>query len=165
MFYPVPIMTLLSDLATILSPMVKNYHPESVLLVGDLAIKLYKDHAHSNTHIIQAPFNIDRLANITPLSLAIVSELIESVKKSEATEWIGLLHNLYVQQIIMITDETKTVQQGWELTDYLALGMKQVATCQPYHFFSYAITSYQLKKDWLNSRFWANPENFDKYRW
>jgi hypothetical protein len=31
--------------------------------------------------------------------------------------------------------------------------------------FSYAIENYQLKKDWLNSRFWANPQHYDKYRW
>jgi hypothetical protein len=31
--------------------------------------------------------------------------------------------------------------------------------------FTYAIENYQPKRDWLNSRYWANPEMYDKYRW
>ncbi len=27
------------------------------------------------------------------------------------------------------------------------------------------ILSYKQVPDWLNSRYWANPENFDRYRW
>nr|WP_264480642.1 DUF6231 family protein [Psychrobacter sp. I-STPA6b] len=24
---------------------------------------------------------------------------------------------------------------------------------------------YKYRPDWLNAKYWANPENFDKYRW
>ncbi|MDT8372118.1 MAG: DUF6231 family protein [Gammaproteobacteria bacterium] len=40
-----------------------------------------------------------------------------------------------------------------------------MADTTEHQLFSYAIESYQPKHDWLNSRFWANPENYDKYRW
>lgn len=30
---------------------------------------------------------------------------------------------------------------------------------------SYDIRTYKAVPDWLNPRFWANPENWDKYRW
>jgi hypothetical protein len=54
---------------------------------------------------------------------------------------------------------------GWQFADFLGLGFKLHFQDDDNQIFFYAIESYQIKKDWLNARFWANPENFDKYRW
>ena len=34
-----------------------------------------------------------------------------------------------------------------------------------WHAWSYDIRTYKSVPDWLNPKFWANPENWDKYRW
>ena len=34
-----------------------------------------------------------------------------------------------------------------------------------YHAWQFNLFNYKHLPDWLNSRFWANPENWDKYRW
>jgi hypothetical protein len=31
--------------------------------------------------------------------------------------------------------------------------------------FTYDLLDYKQVPDWLNARFWANPENFGKYWW
>ena len=31
--------------------------------------------------------------------------------------------------------------------------------------FTYNLESYNKKRNWNNADGWANPENFDKYRW
>ena len=58
---------------------------------------------------------------------------------------------------------------GWQETDFFSLALQaserfqrddQVLT-----LFTYDLLDYKQVPDWLNSRFWANPENFGKYWW
>ena len=85
---------------------------------------------------------------------------------SDGQKWLGSLRNLFAPHVILISDPQKAQHQGWQLTDFLALGLHLVATSKDgLQVFSYAIESYQPKREWLNSRFWANPENFGKYWW
>ena len=34
-----------------------------------------------------------------------------------------------------------------------------------YRYWQFNIHDYKQVPDWLNARFWANPQNFNKYRW
>ena len=34
-----------------------------------------------------------------------------------------------------------------------------------FHLFRFSLYNYKHTPDWLNSRFWANPEHWDKTRW
>lgn len=36
---------------------------------------------------------------------------------------------------------------------------------QPWAIWQFNILDYKPVPDWFNSKFWANPENWDKYRW
>lgn len=36
---------------------------------------------------------------------------------------------------------------------------------QPIYLWQFNILTYKTVPDWLNAKYWANPENFDKYRW
>jgi hypothetical protein len=65
----------------------------------------------------------------------------------------------------LVVDKQKSFEQNWQFADFLGLGFKLHYQDEHHQVFFYAIESYQIKKDWLNARFWANPENFDKYRW
>ena len=58
---------------------------------------------------------------------------------------------------------------GLQRTDFYSLALQaserfardeQVLT-----LFTYDLLDYKQVPDWLNSRFWANPENFGKYWW
>lgn len=111
------------------------------------------------------PFSIQQLVDLPTIDLAIISNIIETLPKTQAMQWLGLMRNAHAPHIIVISEITLAAQQGWQLADYLALGMKRIGIVDKYQLFSYAIETYQPKHDWLNSRFWANPENFDKYRW
>lgn len=50
-----------------------------------------------------------------------------------------------------------------------ALGFTQLMDkSQPQHdlmLWQFNILTYKHVPDWFNSKFWANPENWDKYRW
>ena len=36
---------------------------------------------------------------------------------------------------------------------------------QTLHLFTYDLLDYKQVPDWLNAKFWANPQNFGKYWW
>ena len=156
--------TPLVELSSILAVTLHASQPKSVLIAGDLVARIYKQQ-NTTKQTIHPPFTLDKLTKIAVAELAIVSDLTETVSKPQAAIWLGTLRNAYAQKIMLIADLNKAAEKGWQFTDYLALSMKHIASYEHYHFFSYAITTYQIKKDWLNSKFWANPENFDKYRW
>jgi hypothetical protein len=153
------------DLTTILSPLIKQCQHQSLLLAGDIAINSCKEWHDTKLHLLKTPFSIQQLDDLPTVDLAIVSEITETLPKSQAMQWLGLMRNAHAQHIIVISEISLATQQGWQLADFLALGMKRVGIIENYHLFSYAIETYQPKHDWLNSRFWANPDNFDKYRW
>ena len=155
-------MTSFSELSLILSPLVCQHQPDSVLIVGDAARHLYENQQDTRTQVLSSPFSLEQLTTLTPITLAIVSDVVETMSKTQAIEWLAMLRNRHTQQLIIIVDSK---QCDWQLVDYLALGLNKIACHEQYQCFAYAIESYRPKRDWLNSRFWANPENFDKYRW
>ena len=90
--------------------------------------------------------------------LFIVLEDIE-LKESE----IGIIKNLLSQKIVIFSiprdgvKESNMIKLGFqvELED-----SKNKILC-----FSYNLKTYINKRSWNNAEGWANPENFDKYRW
>lgn len=109
----------------------------------------------------------DSIQAITPThvqrtQLAIVADQLENVEKKAGTQWLGTLRNAYADQIIVLVDTNKC---DWQHTDFLALGFKRYAKEENWHLYEYALDSYNLKRDWNNTRFWANPQNFNKFRW
>ena len=158
-------MTAYLDLSTILSPLLIQFQPKSVLLVGETARACYQDKNDTRSQVLTTPFNLDKLSTITTVDLAIISDITDTLAKTQALEWLGMIRNCYAQHVIVISNVEQSTQQGWQLADFLGMGMKHVATTDNYQIFSYAIENYQLKREWQNSKFWANPENYDKYRW
>lgn len=152
-----------SNIATKILPIINQLDAKSVLITGvhpELASALTET---VNTIPLSPPFSLTQLDQLTHVDVAIVCDLTETMPKQKARQWLGLLKNKYSEHVFIITNQNKNAD--WHLTDFLALGFKQLASVDNYVLYYYAIESYQLKKDWLNAKYWANPENFDKYRW
>jgi uncharacterized protein DUF6231 len=158
-------MTIPSDLSKIILPFIEQFHSKTIIVAGETAISLSKELHDTRSHTLTTPFSLEQLADLPAMDLAIISELTETLTKELATQWLCTLRNRHVSHIIIISESDKATQQGWQLTDFLAMGFKQQGTHGNSHVFSYAIESYQAKRDWLNPRFWANPENYNKFRW
>ena len=58
---------------------------------------------------------------------------------------------------------------SWQDTDFFALALsaseKFCRDEQVLSLFTYDLHDYKQVPDWLNARFWANPEMFGKYWW
>lgn len=148
----------------VILPFIQQFTCDSILLTGKAANNLIDKLNNSRSHTLSSPFHLQQLEQLPQIDLAIVSDLVETTNKKHTIEWLGLLKNRYSQHIILITSHEEIEKQGWQLADFLALGFR-LAFDNDAVVFTYNIKNYQFKKDWLNSRHWANPENFDKYRW
>ena len=73
-------------------------------------------------------------------------------------EEIGLIKNALSQKLIIFSSE-KNVNE-----DLLKLGLVKEFSEKDLCCHSYNLKTYNIKRDWNNSKGWANPENFEKYR-
>lgn len=143
-----------------------QFKPRSLLIAGGVAETCLEDTQDTRSTTLTTPFKQSQLSEIDPVDVAVISNLTESLERGPGQQWLGTLRNLFAPHIILISDPQKAEANGWQFADYLALGLEHFAGSEEgLQVFSYAIEDYQPHHDWLNARFWANPENFDKYRW
>lgn len=153
-------------LSSLLSPLLQQFKPQSILVAGDMGKLGLNIRQDTRSQTLTTPFEQSQLAHIHSVDLAIITDLTETLPLQLGQQWLGYLRNLHAPHIILVSDPAQSQQQGWQFNDCLAMGLYHIAgTSDGLQVFSYAIENYQPKHDWLNSRYWANPENYDKYRW
>jgi hypothetical protein len=159
-------MTSSVALSSLLAPFVRQFNPQSILTAGDTAAMCLQIDNDTKLQHLTTPFSQQQLQTVSPVDLAVISHLTESLDKATAQQWLGMIKNRYAPHVLLISHPEIAKTMGWNLTDYLAMGFHHIGgTEDGLQIFSYAIENYQPKRDWLNSRFWANPEMYDKYRW
>lgn len=68
------------------------------------------------------------------------------------------LRDLLARQVLVVADPLQS--------DMLrALGFSQFGQLEQWPVWQFNILAYKQVPDWLNAKYWANPENFGKYRW
>jgi len=93
--------------------------------------------------------------------LAVVAGFPEACSHAgEASVLLARLRDCYAVRVIIVDDAGILT-----LADYLALGFEGWDTEGESRCFIYDPDSRTLKREWNDARHWANPENFDRYRW
>jgi hypothetical protein len=152
-----------------LAALLERENPARLLTVG--ACDLPAISAFSATH---ADCRICR-ADITGLpaevaaqrfDLAIVADCLEHLPKRSALELIAGIRNLNAHRLAVMVDLQAC---DWNEADFYALAMQASERFQreqqTLHLFTYDLHDYKQVPDWLNAKFWANPQNFGKYWW
>lgn len=82
----------------------------------------------------------------------------------EARQLIAALRDLLAQRLLVFVPENLL-----DDTALVGLGLTRQARYElegrTWQAWSYDIRTYKSVPDWLNPRFWANPENWGRYRW
>ncbi len=76
-------------------------------------------------------------------------------------DWVqGLtrLRDLLARRVLVVAPDTQA-------QPLRALGFGQFGQLGHLQVWQFNILAYKQVPDWLNARYWANPENFGKYRW
>lgn len=71
---------------------------------------------------------------------------------------LARLRDLVADCVIAIIPNNTTI-------DYRALGFKCLAKSAEFQLCSFDIANYKHTPDWLNSKYWANPELWNQHRW
>lgn len=99
--------------------------------------------------------------------LAIVANELERLDKRAGTQLLAGLRNLSVSRMAVLVDHSLT--SDWQETDFFALALQRSARFEQgdrrLTLYTYDLAEYKQVPDWLNSKYWANPEMFGKYWW
>ncbi|QAX83747.1 hypothetical protein C2E19_07715 [Pseudomonas sp. DTU12.3] len=152
-----------------LAALLDRYAPARLLLIGASefpALSAFKA-AHPDTVVAHAaPGALPAELAAQRFDLALVVDCLEHLPKRDGLNLLGGIRNLNASRIAVLADLSAC---GWQETDFYSLALQaserfqrddQVLT-----LFTYDLLDYKQVPDWLNSRFWANPENFGKYWW
>lgn len=152
-----------------LAALLERHAPERLLLVGagDLpAIEAYRQ-THPQAHVAHCPAGpLPAELSSQRFDLAILVGCLEQLPRRTGLELLGGIRNLNASRLAVLVDLDAS---GWRDTDFFALALQaserfrrdeQVLT-----LFTYDLFDYKQVPDWLNAKFWANPENFGKYWW
>ncbi len=152
-----------------LAALLDQLAPQRLLMVGASALPALQAYseAHPESVLSQthpAPLPAELAAQ--RYDLALIADCLEHLPKRTALELLAGIRNLNSNRIAVLVDLHAA---NWCETDFFALALQaserfqrdgQVLT-----LFTYDLREYKQVPDWLNAKFWANPQNFGKYWW
>ena len=152
-----------------LAALLDRYAPARLLLIGASefpALAAFKE-AHPDTCVAYAaPGALPAELAAQRFDLALVVDCLEHLPKRNGLNLLGGIRNLNASRIAVLADLSAS---GWQETDFYSLALQASERFQREEqvltLFTYDLLDYKQVPDWLNSRFWANPENFGKYWW
>lgn len=155
-------------------------HPCSLLLVGAEADEIAARYLAACDACRVERLEVDRsaaglldtLLGIDRVELALVAGAVERLDKRTAALMLGRLRDLCAERLLLVVPMGVPVsgaREGWRVEELLAYGLYRAGAYthagRPLHVYSFDLYDYKPTPDWLNSRFWAHPELFDKFRW
>jgi hypothetical protein len=152
-----------------LAALLDRYAPQRLLLVGASefpALEAFQA-AHPQTMVaLAAPAQLSAELAAQRFDLALVVDCLEHLSKPEGLRLLGGIRNLNASRIAVLTDPAAS---GWSDTDFYSLALQATERFkrdeQVLKLYTYDLREYKQVPDWLNAKFWANPENFGKYWW
>lgn len=151
-----------------LAALLDHYAPHSVLLVGASfpALDAFAA-AHPQASIdIARPGPLPAELAGKRYDLALLVDCLEHLEKRDGLQLLGGIRNLNANRIAVLADKGAS---QWEDRDFYSLALQASERFrrdeQVLDLFTYDVRDYKQVPDWLNAKFWANPQNFGKYWW
>ncbi|MGE7993502.1 DUF6231 family protein [Pseudomonas sp. NPDC089554] len=151
-----------------LAALLERFAPQRLLLVGSRfpALDAFAE-AHPGTLIATAaPGPLPAELAAQRFDLAVLVDCLEHLPKRGGLKLLGGIRNLNASRVAVLADLGAC---GWQDTDFFALALSASEKFrrdeQVLSLFTYDLHDYKQVPDWLNAKFWANPENFGKYWW
>jgi len=159
--------------ATLLS-ILEHYQPARLLCVSQSRVPAVEVFCadHPETQLVtsnQVPLPAE-LAN-QRYDLAIIADQLEHLPQRAGVELLAGLRNLSASRLALLVDLSQTLD--WQENDFFALALQRHASFtqndsindRSLALYTYDLADYKQVPDWLNNKYWANPEMFDKYWW
>jgi hypothetical protein len=89
----------------------------------------------------------------------ILDETAAQIEASQLIPLISSLRDIHARRTIVLHGPGSSIQTN----ELLALGFHAMADYPQIYY--HDLMDYKQTPDWLNSHYWANPENWNKFRW
>jgi len=153
----------------VLRALLARWRPARVLLVGedpDGALAGWAAAARPPPAVVRrAP--AEALADPAPgeggrWDLAVLGpDVAGRLARPEAERLVAALRDLHARRLVLALPDP--VPAGWETPACVALGLTPVG--EGGRLWRFDLHDYKETPDWLNPRFWAHPELWDRFRW
>ena len=151
-----------------LAALLEHHAPQRLLLVGTSfpALEAFAA-AHPQAQIAVArPGALPAELAAQRFDLAVLVDCLEHLSNQQGLQLLGGIRNLNASRVAVLVD---LAASGWRDTDFYALALQDSERFQRdeqvLNLFTYDQRDYKQVPDWLNAKFWANPQNFGKYWW
>jgi hypothetical protein len=155
---------------------VQEVSPASILALGPDSAALFADYLQAHPECrcteLQGKDVIMQLDQTGLYDFGLIYRLLEHLNKPKAGVLLSKMRDLHTKRFFALvpmgTDYPEHASL-WEAADLIGYGMSFVAAYQQdgrlCHLYKFDIVDYKVTPEWLNSKYWAHPELFDKYRW
>lgn len=150
--------------------LIAETRPRRLLTVGSLAAALADSAPDEAVRIASLPAAgaDSQLASQGHQDMAIIAGELDALDERASARLLSQLRDLYAAWVIVVTDRDSP-PPGLTRRDMVGLGFSLLGDAlhddTPVHVYEFDMATYKTTPDWLNSRYWANPELWDKYRW
>ncbi|ENQ1002264.1 hypothetical protein ACENXH_000439 [Pseudomonas aeruginosa] len=152
-----------------LAALLARYAPKRLLLVGASRLPALEAfiHNHPQCQLAHSPAAAlpAELAG-QRFDLALFVDCLEHLPQRTGLQLLAGVRNLNASRVAVLVDLEAS---DWQETDFFALAMQNSERFQregqTLTLYTYDLYEYKQVPDWLNAKFWANPENFGKYWW
>ena len=152
-----------------LAALLQRYAPVRLLLVSASEQPAMNAFQQAHPHCVVAhahPGCLPQDLAAQRFDLAVVVDCLEHLQRKDGLQLLGGIRNLNASRMAVLVDLHAC---GWQDTDFYALALQVSERFardeQILSLFTYDLLEYKQAPDWLNAKFWANPENFGKYWW
>ncbi|NIR31605.1 MAG: hypothetical protein GWN84_20295 [Gammaproteobacteria bacterium] len=156
--------------------LVEEKAPKSILAVGVDGEALFapylRDRDERTLTRLGTHGVLDQLGRCGRYGFGLVADALEHLPKDEGSVLLARMRDLHTERfciLVPIESPDPGHQSVWRHTELIAYGLTLLARYQengqPFHLYGFDIASYKSTPDWLNPRYWAHPELWDKYRW
>jgi hypothetical protein len=137
-----------------------DYAPASVLVIGDSTVMPETD---AELQSLSATDAAEKLWTLPRFDFVVASGVAESLAAPAAEALLGRLKNLHTDKFLLLVDP---VASSLGHDDLLALALAPFEHLDDGRVaWRYDIDLYNPERRWNNPEDWANPENFEKFRW
>lgn len=156
-----------TELAEFANHVLAEIRPNRLLLIGSTAVALAPRYqaAEPQAEVVTIDrFSAGELDDTGQVDLAIVIDALEDLPHATAGFLLGQLRDLLARRIL-VTLRTDSATE-WTHRDMIGHGFVRMSDrFGPVQMYEFDISTYKTTPDWLNSKNWANPNLFDKFRW
>ena len=163
-----------SDYKTDLASLVEQIRPAHLLCLGPegkLFAPYCATHVQTQLTVLETPVPLFRALASARFDFVYLSATLEKLSHREGERLLARLRDLHTPRFALLLPLTPNPDDAshWQEQELFAFGLTRLglygAGERRLGLYGYDLDHYKTTPDWLNPRFWANPERWDKAWW